>query len=251
MYLRLNGVNGDISDGKYRGCFELEYFSWGVGRSVYPNGKKREISSQSCSEISVVLKTSPASILITALSLVSAEAPLVEILICDSIITLASVVLSGYSVSDDEDYDDGAEISVTLNFVSISFSQITEVVKPIIIPPTVQGLPSENKDAFLKILQYLKQRDIYNLSLTSKTWLKLCEDSSLLFKVGHTWFFSLQTHSTFIDGFELPKLKEDVASEVDTNLEAKIDVYYPLEIDPLAPFDRSLFNHIFDLWKSG
>lgn len=128
IYLRIPGVPGDVSGGRFDGCFTISSYQFGVGRAVSSGGgygrrrrqrpaseeKKREVSDPSVSEISVTIHGWNAHMTFlaglqmagnhpTPISpcIIGVCFPVVEIISGDSILTLTDCIVSGFSVSSD------------------------------------------------------------------------------------------------------------------------------------------------------
>jgi len=120
MYLRVPGVPGSVSGGKYDGCFVVSSYQFGVGRGISSPGggfrrrrgrnnraqrdeeqeKKREMSDASVSEIVVSVDGWNANLaFFFGVQLSGYTFPTIDLLFSDNIITMKECIVSGFSLS--------------------------------------------------------------------------------------------------------------------------------------------------------
>jgi len=128
MFMRIDKLRGNVSGGKFDGCFKIDSFQWGCGMAIYDNNQGfREYSQPSLSEVTISLPFDAHLTLLCGLQLAGAEFAEIELIFPDHTCVLGQVAVSGFSISGGvkKKKTQGKEVvamnaSLSLNFVSFS-----------------------------------------------------------------------------------------------------------------------------------
>jgi len=135
MFMRIDKLRGNVSGGKFDGCFKIDSFQWGCGMAIYDNNQGfREFSQPSLSEVTISLPFDAHLTLLCGLQLAGAEFAEIELIFPDHTCVLGQVAVSGFSISGGvkKKKTQGKEVvamnaSLSLNFVSFSLrNNVTE-----------------------------------------------------------------------------------------------------------------------------
>jgi len=223
MFLRIPGVEGSVSGGKYDRCYPIDSFQFGVGRGVgSPTRRKRrggkqkqeeenerEISVASVSEITLTMDKMDAHVtFLFGLNLAGVCFPIIELFVDDNKYTLQDVIISGFSLSSGGRRQ---RCSLSLNFAGMSTTTKSVFRRPVTVP---NGIPEfglcQPHERFYGIgpliFSFLEQQDLWNAARTCVLWLWCASKPSLQKEKSSTWSYEISTSQTTLDGFKLPKV---------------------------------------------
>jgi type VI secretion system secreted protein Hcp len=131
IYMKIDGISGDATQGQHKDWIDIQSFSFGVGRGITTRtgrAQNRESSEPSLSDISITKELDSSSVLLCQEATVGKDGKTVKVDFCRTDkegtpylqIILSEVLISGYSTSSG---GDRTSESITLNYTKIEYNE--------------------------------------------------------------------------------------------------------------------------------